>query len=1146
MNKKFTMVCASLLLASAFSVNAQIVPDVPVTITETVFGEKVTGLPEGNSGKLYHLSVAGEDDALTNYALGISGDKLVLSDLGSNPYYASKSWSSSLWCVNVTRTEADGQNPIFDFTNSVNKLMLEVSVSGYNNTEDWVKEDSGDAAIYTSKYAAEVGGEVSGWKFTPVYESGMNKQSYYLGSYVGTDMMAVLVKDDANTVKVAVTRADNVEKVNNKIKFFLTAPVDKILTANDFNTVLATKKAGPVKLNFSPDANHPDFPNRFAEAPLMAEDAGDGFNYLYKLVDGKKHYLHVDTAYTNDKGTQFLDFAFMKNADEKFGANYPVTLSEPSTTKMDKLSDLGRFALYYDANDNNLYIRAKGVYYKSEADAKKYWNDNSADIKYVGSENIVITNTEDHRYGDINKTWVKLQNLEQEGNRIITIGAPLINTKIDFGFGSCDVIKLNKSSVDDNVYFIKNKAGQYLASVIYENGEVGAKFVTVNAKEQEVAHMPAYQWVVLKKYTQDKVKETSPISITNREFPNEYNTNTNIQLYKNDGADNWYLRNGEHILGDLTSDYLSFVAVPASSKEDPYLGYKKLTKEELMVNKYTFNYWHTYADDRFITAQNDSLLTVNSTVPVGFKLDTIAELKDYKNTTVDIPYGYNVTPGIVKRIPGLKQLVRTAYKVSYNGNTLAINKANQFNVGASSSVKGSKNGQNINYVFFKENNHINGKHYYAILEAYRENEYQKLVIEGRSDDKTIKAGVSDYDIDATLKQQWLNETRTSAFAIEPDNTPLYRRFNSEELEGNKGDTQDILRFYEKYRNEYLQMESNPNFIINKDVKYLGIDAENKAEGGLSFIVDTAWVNRGAGNVKPQYLISIDRNDFEGVPGEPCTEDDHHYDINGKPTDAEHCVHAKPAIPAFQRGWYLVNFDYMGSAITGDYKWKGYTRAGFVEAINYNDTLYILRDEFKNLPNEKIRFDAIKKAEAVAKTKKGYVNHIHKLTGDQHKYVTWSMRFLDKEKAANEVEEDRSFLFESMNYSKNADSEQWIAPEKGAWLKMQNGCLVLSQYDSSFDDIKTGGDDALIFNVKKGSDDDIATENETIATTEVAVIANNGSVVVKNAAGKNVVVSTILGQVVANEVLTSDNATINVPAGIVVVAVDGESFKVNVK
>ena len=73
-----------------------------------------------------------------------------------------------------------------------------------------------------------------------------------------------------------------------------------------------------------------------------------------------------------------------------------------------------------------------------------------------------------------------------------------------------------------------------------------------------------------------------------------------------------------------------------------------------------------------------------------------------------------------------------------------------------------------------------------------------------------------------------------------------------------------------------------------------------------------------------------------------------------------------------------------------------------------------------------------------------------------------------------------------------------------------------------------------------------TSNEGVSATEVKVVAQDGSVVVKNAAGKNVVVSTILGQVVANEVLTSDNATINVPAGIVVVAVEGESFKVNVK
>ena len=74
-----------------------------------------------------------------------------------------------------------------------------------------------------------------------------------------------------------------------------------------------------------------------------------------------------------------------------------------------------------------------------------------------------------------------------------------------------------------------------------------------------------------------------------------------------------------------------------------------------------------------------------------------------------------------------------------------------------------------------------------------------------------------------------------------------------------------------------------------------------------------------------------------------------------------------------------------------------------------------------------------------------------------------------------------------------------------------------------------------------------TANEGVAATEVKVVAYDGAINIKNAAGKNVVVSTILGQIVANEVLTSDNATISVPAGIAIVSVDGEeAVKVSVK
>ena len=68
----------------------------------------------------------------------------------------------------------------------------------------------------------------------------------------------------------------------------------------------------------------------------------------------------------------------------------------------------------------------------------------------------------------------------------------------------------------------------------------------------------------------------------------------------------------------------------------------------------------------------------------------------------------------------------------------------------------------------------------------------------------------------------------------------------------------------------------------------------------------------------------------------------------------------------------------------------------------------------------------------------------------------------------------------------------------------------------------------------------ATANEdAITVSSVKVIAGNGQITIAGAAGKKVVVSNILGQVVANTVLTSDNATIAAPQGIVVVAVEGE-------
>ena len=135
------------------------------------------------------------------------------------------------------------------------------------------------------------------------------------------------------------------------------------------------------------------------------------------------------------------------------------------------------------------------------------------------------------------------------------------------------------------------------------------------------------------------------------------------------------------------------------------------------------------------------------------------------------------------------------------------------------------------------------------------------------------------------------------------------------------------------------------------------------------------------------------------------------------------------------------------------------------------------------------------------------------------------------------QETQDFVIETADWANNkAEFDAKDNPYVVSYVRWNNGVPVLTQ------DIT----DAEVFNVKTDLKDANPTANEEIATSSVVVAGTNGAVVVKGAEGKSVIVSTILGKVVANEVLTSDNATIAAPAGVVVVSVDGESFKVIVK
>ena len=76
---------------------------------------------------------------------------------------------------------------------------------------------------------------------------------------------------------------------------------------------------------------------------------------------------------------------------------------------------------------------------------------------------------------------------------------------------------------------------------------------------------------------------------------------------------------------------------------------------------------------------------------------------------------------------------------------------------------------------------------------------------------------------------------------------------------------------------------------------------------------------------------------------------------------------------------------------------------------------------------------------------------------------------------------------------------------------------------------------------KDAEGEIATDNESISSTsEISIIAAKGSVRVLNAAGKSVKITNLLGQAIAETIATSNDVEVNAPAGIVVVAIEGET------
>ena len=1082
MNKKFsTLLCASLLFSSAFSaVNAIDLTDAAVGVGATA----VAKLDKAALSGVYQLRVGTQ-------VLVIEDGKYVLKNVNDG-----FDLQASLWCVQVTE-EGQGKEPIYDFVNKATGEFLAIS------EEDVVGLQVGEK----TKTNLSVGETFGGWAFSPEYKENL-KGNMPLFTYQEADNVLLLVKGENGGLKAKKVKASVARSESERVQFTLFDAGTYVLSAAEINAYLKDNKN---VLTFTPDANadvNPFSTTAFV-AKGVAADTDHNFVYVTSKSDANA-YLKVDTA-ANGVGIQFLKFGWTDMAKEKDFAN-------------SLLVNQHKFLFTYRPSLDQLRIQVKQARYKSDKNAEKYWSEINGTAKgkiyNYGDKFVDPFKTEGNV--DAAKLHVKLQNFTV-ADRIATIGEQPINTKIGFGLKGCFVTS-DKTSVDNGLYIIKNAKGQVLAAPIHKNAEGGNKQYAiewVTLDEQEPLHMPAYQWVITKTLNAEVSQPVSPVKIVNREFPKAKNWD-NVQFRLNEDGEIYTLTTGADMLNNVT-----FVQIKDSAIiKDKKLGYKHIDSNDLLVNRYKFNYLNPFSMEYWIAngTGKDSLIYVKQ------------DAGDYalvEGSTYE--YGIDVDAALLKKIPGLAQLERTNYVIAKDEQDRLVEAyGSKYSMGVAN--YGSNN-MVVDTFFFKENNHYDGKDFYAIVESNYNRTAHATEIQNTG--VTKKVGIADDGMSAGLKVQLLNETRTSAFTVEPSTTPLYRRFNNVALSESATDGRDSLRFFETIRKEYLMDENNSN-LTDANVDYLGMWTADKATG-LSFQIDTAWVNRGAGYIKPQYLISVAHNDFAGTPGKPCTEDGPHVDKDGNITDAEHCVHATPAIPGFERAKYLVSFQDSVDVYGQDKPYAdikgGYTRVGFVEGIRVADTLWILPAEFVALANDKISFDALEAYNDSVKNlaSKSYLIK-NRLDGDDHKNYTWSFRYVHPENAGNVTEEgvENQFLFESNNYDNKI-----IASENAAWLKIQNGCVVLTDKSSTFSHAATGGDGALIFNVENKVDDQLATDNEEIATSEVTVIALQGAVRVANAEGKKVVITNILGQTVANTVITSSDATIAAPQGVVVVAVEGE-------
>lgn len=314
------------------------------------------------------------------------------------------------------------------------------------------------------------------------------------------------------------------------------------------------------------------------------------------------------------------------------------------------------------------------------------------------------------------------------------------------------------------------------------------------------------------------------------------------------------------------------------------------------------------------------------------------------------------------------------------------------------------------------------------------------------------------------------------FRLERIDAPVYRKMAQD----------DVIRIFREENDQEMMYENG---------KFLNLG--NKAQltdMAPAIYVDTAYINRG-NSTRYQYLLVVNPNRVKEVL------DEKGHLIEPDTTYGRFLVNMIDSAVYTNKHGEIHNNIFINDKEADE----TYVKTGFAWGYRTGDKLYLTNG--KDFSDVESVIDLSTPDFNIAKFAFRYVNPS---ANDKEGAFKIQTRYVDYNSAVKV--DDQKNRYESNN----------------GYLKTINGVVVVTE------------------GIAKGEEFNLAAEssaptaNDNISASEVSVVAGKGFVTINGAEGKTVVISNVLGQTIASTVISSDKAEIAAPAGVVVVAVEGEA------